>query len=112
MLFMGEEYGEEAPFQFFTDHIDPRIAEATREGRREEFAAFAAVRRRRSRIPQAPADLRALEADAGAATRSSQRLYRELLARAARALERRGRDDRRSMSNGRWLRVRARASTS
>ena len=42
MLFMGEEYGESAPFQFFTDHIDPEIATATREGRRREFAAFAA----------------------------------------------------------------------
>jgi maltooligosyltrehalose trehalohydrolase len=42
MLFMGEEYGEPAPFQFFTDHIDPDIAEATRTGRRQEFARFAA----------------------------------------------------------------------
>jgi maltooligosyltrehalose trehalohydrolase len=41
MLFMGEEYGESAPFQFFSDHIDKRIADATREGRRREFAAFA-----------------------------------------------------------------------
>ena len=41
LLFQGEEYGEEAPFQFFTDHIDPFIAEATREGRRREFARFA-----------------------------------------------------------------------
>ncbi len=41
MLFMGEEYGEQAPFQFFTDHIDEDIAVATREGRRREFAAFA-----------------------------------------------------------------------
>lgn len=41
MLFMGEEYGEPAPFQFFSDHIDPKIAEATRTGRRKEFAAFA-----------------------------------------------------------------------
>lgn len=40
LLFMGEEHDEQAPFQFFTDHIDPRIAEATREGRRREFAAF------------------------------------------------------------------------
>ena len=38
---MGEEYGEPAPFQFFTDHIDEQIAQATREGRRREFAAFA-----------------------------------------------------------------------
>jgi maltooligosyltrehalose trehalohydrolase len=42
LLFMGEEYGEEAPFQFFTDHIEKRIARATVEGRRKEFAAFAA----------------------------------------------------------------------
>ena len=42
MLFMGEEYGELAPFQFFTNHIDPDIAEATRKGRRAEFASFAA----------------------------------------------------------------------
>ncbi len=42
MLFMGEEYGEQAPFQFFTDHIDVEIARATREGRRHEFARFAA----------------------------------------------------------------------
>jgi maltooligosyltrehalose trehalohydrolase len=42
MLFQGEEHGEVAPFRFFSDHIDPEIATATREGRRREFAAFAA----------------------------------------------------------------------
>jgi maltooligosyltrehalose trehalohydrolase len=41
MLFMGEEYGEPAPFQFFSDHVDEEIAVATRDGRRREFAAFA-----------------------------------------------------------------------
>ena len=41
MLFMGEEYGELAPFQFFSSHIDPDIAQATRTGRRAEFASFA-----------------------------------------------------------------------
>jgi maltooligosyltrehalose trehalohydrolase len=41
MLFMGEEYGERRPFQFFSDHIDEEIATATRDGRRREFAAFA-----------------------------------------------------------------------
>ncbi len=40
-LFMGEEYGELAPFQFFSNHIDQEIAVATREGRRREFASFA-----------------------------------------------------------------------
>jgi maltooligosyltrehalose trehalohydrolase len=39
-LFMGEEYGELAPFQFFSNHIDEEIAVATREGRRSEFASF------------------------------------------------------------------------
>jgi maltooligosyltrehalose trehalohydrolase len=42
MLFQGEDYGETAPFRFFSDHIDEEIAVATREGRRREFAAFAA----------------------------------------------------------------------
>ena len=42
LLFMGEEYDESRPFQFFTDHIDPEIARATREGRRREFERFAA----------------------------------------------------------------------
>jgi maltooligosyltrehalose trehalohydrolase len=42
MLFQGEDYGERAPFRFFSDHIDEEIAVATREGRRREFAAFAA----------------------------------------------------------------------
>jgi maltooligosyltrehalose trehalohydrolase len=41
LLFMGEEYFETASFQFFTDHIDPDIAEATREGRKREFEQFA-----------------------------------------------------------------------
>src|SRR5581483_6343805 len=42
MLFMGEEYAEPNPFQFFTDHIDPFIADATREGRKQEFEKFSA----------------------------------------------------------------------
>ncbi len=40
LVFMGEESGEDRPFLYFTDHDDPRIAAATREGRRREFAAF------------------------------------------------------------------------
>jgi len=39
MLFMGEEWGARTPFQFFTDHEDPELAEAVRNGRRAEFAA-------------------------------------------------------------------------
>ena len=40
MLFMGEEFGETAPFQYFTSHGDRELVEAVRRGRREEFAAF------------------------------------------------------------------------
>lgn len=40
LLFMGEEYGEEAPFQYFVSHSDPELIEAVRRGRREEFSAF------------------------------------------------------------------------
>lgn len=40
MLFMGEEYGETAPFQYFTSHSDPQLIEAVRDGRREEFDDF------------------------------------------------------------------------
>lgn len=40
LLFMGEEYAESAPFQYFTDHGDPDLAEAVRRGRTAEFRAF------------------------------------------------------------------------
>ncbi|HEX7127971.1 MAG TPA: DUF3459 domain-containing protein, partial [Thermodesulfobacteriota bacterium] len=40
LLFMGEEYGEPAPFLYFTSHEDPALAEAVSRGRREEFKAF------------------------------------------------------------------------
>ena len=40
LIFMGEEYGEEAPFQYFTSHSDEALSEAVRKGRREEFASF------------------------------------------------------------------------
>jgi len=41
LLFMGEEYAETAPFQYFTSHADPALAKAVCEGRRQEFAGFA-----------------------------------------------------------------------
>jgi len=40
LLFMGEEYGERAPFQYFVDHGDAALREAVRVGRRAEFAPF------------------------------------------------------------------------
>lgn len=39
MLFMGEEWAAGTPWQFFTDHTDPELAEAVRDGRRREFTA-------------------------------------------------------------------------
>ncbi|MHB0775743.1 malto-oligosyltrehalose trehalohydrolase [Halomonas sp. WWR20] len=43
LLFMGEEWGSERPFLFFTEHHD-ELADAVREGRRGEFADFSAFR--------------------------------------------------------------------
>lgn len=40
LLFMGEEYGETAPFQYFVSHGDPALIEGVRSGRKKEFAAF------------------------------------------------------------------------
>ena len=40
LLFQGEEWGASSPFLYFTDHADPELAEAVREGRRREFAGF------------------------------------------------------------------------
>ncbi len=41
LLFMGDEAGSDTPFLFFTDFHD-ELADAVREGRRKEFAKFAA----------------------------------------------------------------------
>jgi maltooligosyltrehalose trehalohydrolase len=41
LLFMGEEYGETAPFQYFVSHADEGLIEAVRRGRKKEFEAFA-----------------------------------------------------------------------
>ena len=40
MLFMGEEWGADTPWQFFTDHTDPGLAAAVSAGRRSEFAGY------------------------------------------------------------------------
>ncbi len=40
LLFMGQEYDEPAPFQFFTSFDDPTIQKAVSEGRLREFAQF------------------------------------------------------------------------
>jgi len=38
MLFMGEEWGADTPWQYFTNHVDPWLADTVAQGRREEFA--------------------------------------------------------------------------
>ena len=38
MIFMGEEWGASTPWQFFTSHPEPDLAEAVAQGRLEEFA--------------------------------------------------------------------------
>jgi maltooligosyltrehalose trehalohydrolase len=52
MLFMGEEYGETAPFLYFTEHGDPALIEAVREGRKREFVEI----ERRGDPPDAQAE--------------------------------------------------------
>jgi maltooligosyltrehalose trehalohydrolase len=78
-LFMGEEYGELAPFQFFSNHIDEEIAVATREGRRNEFAAFAEFGAESVPDPEAPGTF-----ERSKLTRAQDpviaRLYTELIA--------------------------------
>jgi len=40
LLFMGEEYAEKNPFQYFISHTDPSLVELVRDGRRKEFLYF------------------------------------------------------------------------
>ncbi|MDQ6816549.1 MAG: malto-oligosyltrehalose trehalohydrolase [Actinomycetota bacterium] len=103
LLFMGEEYGEKAPFQFFSDHIDKEIANATREGRRQEFASFASFARAIP-DPQDPATF-----ERSKLTREAQpelaRLYAKLL-RVRRKLPKGDADKIEFDETDRWLRVR------
>lgn len=40
LIFMGEEWAETNPFQFFVSHSDEELIEAVRKGRKAEFADF------------------------------------------------------------------------
>lgn len=51
-LFMGEEYGEEAPFFYFVSHSDQDLIEAIRKSKEEEFKVFAG--RGEMQDPQSP----------------------------------------------------------
>jgi maltooligosyltrehalose trehalohydrolase len=104
MLWMGEEYGEQAPFQFFTDHIDEEIATATREGRRREFATFARFAGEEVPDPQDPETFVRSEL-----TREGDDALRELygaLLRARRQLPRGPVDAVDHDEQARWVRVR------
>jgi maltooligosyltrehalose trehalohydrolase len=91
LMFMGDEWGASEPFLFFTDFHD-ELADAVREGRRGEFADFAAFadEHKREQIPDPNAlttftasrpafDAALLETDKGLEHQSWLALYRELL---------------------------------
>jgi maltooligosyltrehalose trehalohydrolase len=83
LLFMGEDWGSRVPFLFFTD-FHGELADAVREGRRREFAKFAAwadpAARARIPDPNDPGTFRRSQPDFDAATASPRRAeYRELL---------------------------------
>lgn len=83
LLFMGEEEGSETPFLFFTDFHD-ELADAVREGRRREFAKFAAFADERARAtipdPNAPATFDRSRPVPGSEANEWRALYRHLLA--------------------------------
>jgi maltooligosyltrehalose trehalohydrolase len=76
LVFMGEEYDEAQPFLFFSDHPDPEIAEATRRGRREEFARFESFSADDVPDPQDPETFERSKRR----PRPAEPFYRELLA--------------------------------
>ena len=83
LLFMGDETGSETPFLFFTDFHD-ELADAVREGRRREFAKFAAFAdpQARERIPDPNAreTFERSRPEPGPAAEEWRALYRDLLA--------------------------------
>ncbi|WP_338241342.1 malto-oligosyltrehalose trehalohydrolase [Aurantiacibacter hainanensis] len=83
LLFMGDYEGSHSPFLFFTD-FEEDLADAVREGRRGEFASFAAFAdpQARERIPDpnAHATFAASKPEPGPDAEEWRRLYRELMA--------------------------------
>jgi len=81
LLFMGEEYGETAPFLYFVSHADPVLIEAVRKGRRTEFASFSG--QGEPPDPASPATYERSRLDFELADRQPHRarcdFYRELL---------------------------------
>ncbi len=85
LLFMGEEYGETAPFLFFTDHQSEELGAAVREGRRRDFAGLDLGWGRGEEVPdpQNPVTFERSKLDASLRTapghRELEACYRELL---------------------------------
>jgi maltooligosyltrehalose trehalohydrolase len=82
LLFMGEEYGETAPFMYFIEHGDPALIEAVRAGRRQEYEK---IGRLEDQIdPQAPETFERCKLDWHRRTREPGaqllQLYTDLLA--------------------------------
>lgn len=80
MIFMGDEVNAAEPFLFFTDHHG-ELAEAVREGRRNEFADFAAFHdpEQRERIPDPNALPTFLQSAPSFVENEHAQLYRQLL---------------------------------
>ena len=83
MLFMGEETGSRSPFLFFTDFHD-ELADAVRDGRRQEFSRFSAFSdpevRERIPDPNDPATFAASVPQDGPEAAHWLNFYRELIA--------------------------------
>jgi maltooligosyltrehalose trehalohydrolase len=111
LLFMGQEFGETAPFLYFVDHGDPGLVAAVREGRRREHAAFHGADAFPD--PQAESTFARSRMDWGKLERSPHReilrLYRDLTAlrRAHPALSNCRKDLTRAAHDegARWLRI-------
>jgi len=83
LLFMGDEVAAQEPFLFFTSH-QGELAEAVRQGRRDEFAAFSAFadasERQRIPDPNAQSTFQASRpGHDGEQAEATRTLYRELL---------------------------------
>jgi maltooligosyltrehalose trehalohydrolase len=81
LLFMGEEYGETAPFLYFTSFDDPGLAAAVREGRKKEMGSH--FSESEFADPQAPNTFERCKLDWSKTTVSPHaeilRLYRDLI---------------------------------
>ncbi|AZF27070.1 malto-oligosyltrehalose trehalohydrolase [Pseudomonas sp. R2-60-08W] len=80
LMFMGDEVNAAQPFLFFTDHHG-ELAQAVREGRRNEFADFAAFHdpEQRERIPDPNALTTFLQSKPSLVENEHAQLYRHLL---------------------------------